>query len=609
MLLALVFVYNFCIYQGIVFLKGPENPVTGEYWILPSPIIKLQLSLLGLFVFGFLFAYLKQLFAYRSEPLSIVYELGGISLNDRATQLNSNEKKLLNIVEEMCIAAGIPVVPVYVLKEEHAINAFTAGHDFSTAYIVVTQGALDQLSRDELQAVIAHEVGHIVSADVSVNSVLLSCIAALTFLMTIGLKIIELMGRSRSRSSKDGNPLPFLAVAVLFIVLGFIGAFLGRCLQSLFSRKREFLADGLGVQFTRNPSSLASALAKIRDLFQSEIHKAGSMNIAHMCIANPLKKGFFSELMASHPPINSRIELLDSKYLNPEFNIQSNKNNELTSDQKGSLKNKQGQFVIDQSNIIEGLLISQPIVSEKIVTERLKLLEQINVSEQLHSISEFRYGVWSLLISKDNKVKDKQIEILNQLYGREFEINKITNIDLDAQQKLEISTPVFSIAIHQFKKISADERSLFVKSLKQLSDADSRLSDFELILLASFLVATETSKFNKLKINAIAIRKIISIFVKLSHSEKDHLIIYNQSLQAYYGKSVNLSGDKIETVDFDDLVSLIRGIKNSSIDLKQHLCGAILVALKHDKILTLKEVEAFRIFSIVIGIPSPPVLS
>ncbi len=607
MLLALVFAFNLCVYYGLQLMHGSEDPISGDFWILPQPAFDTQICLVGFFILCFVLAYIKQLMKYRSDPMSIVFQLGGIALNDRGTKLTSKEQKLLNIVEEMCIAAGIPVVPVFVLENESTINAFTSGHNLATAHIVTTQGALDELTRDELQAVIAHEVGHIVSADVKVNSVLLSCIVALTFLVTLGLKMMEFAGRSRGRSSKDNSSVYLIVIGLFFMLIGAVGAFLGRVLQSLFSRKREYLADSLGVQFTRNPSGLAGALAKIRDIFRSEIYKADSLNIAHMCIANPLSSGFFSGLMASHPPINSRIELLDPKYLDPSYNLERSRTSEELN-QRIDKRNKKGQFVIDQTNILEGILVQQPVMANILAKEGLINLDNLNISKPLHSDIEFKYSVWGLLISKEESVKKNQISILQNLYGDKFDSAKVPKIDIDSHQKLELSASVFSIVIPQMKKLNEDDKKLFIKSIKLISDADSNLSEFELILLASLFVAIEV-KVVKYKINFLAVRQILSVFVKLSQSKDKHFEIFVASLKTFYGKDIKQAGLKLEDVKFDDLVFLFHGLKNSSVELKQHICSAVLVALKQDQILTLKEIEAFRVFSMALGIPSPPVIA
>ena len=176
------------------------------------------------------------------------------------TTSDPDERKLRNVVEEMAIAAGVPVPQVYLLPEERGINAFAAGHSTSDAVVAVTAGAVRLLTRDELQGVIGHEFSHILNGDMRLNLRLMGIIFGILCLAVIGRVLLY----TRSRSSKDKNPLPLLGLAL--IVIGGVGVFFGRLIQAAVSRQREFLADASSVQFTRNPAGLAGALKKIGGL-------------------------------------------------------------------------------------------------------------------------------------------------------------------------------------------------------------------------------------------------------------------------------------------------------------------------------------------------------
>ena len=184
--------------------------------------------------------------------------LGGRLVDPTTT--DPDERKLLNVVEEMAIAAGIPVPQVYVLPEERGINAFAAGHSTSDAVVGVTAGAMRLLKRDELQGVIGHEFSHILNGDMRLNLRLMGILFGILCLAVIGRVLLY----TRSRSSKDKNPLPLLGLVL--IVIGWVGVLFGRLIQAAVSRQREFLADASAVQFTRNPAGLAGALQKIGGL-------------------------------------------------------------------------------------------------------------------------------------------------------------------------------------------------------------------------------------------------------------------------------------------------------------------------------------------------------
>jgi Zn-dependent protease with chaperone function len=217
---------------------------------------------------------------------------------------DADERRLLNIVEEMSIASGVPVPQVYVMDNENGINAFAAGHSTSDAAISVTRGALRMLTRDELQGVIAHEFSHILNGDMRLNIRLMGLIFGIVCLTVIGRLLIRTRGRK--------NPLPLFGLAL--IVIGGAGVFFGRLIQAAVSRQREGLADAAAVQFTRNPAGLAGALKKIGGLEEgSKLESPHAEEASHLFFANGVSESFFG-LLATHPPLIERIRALDPSF-------------------------------------------------------------------------------------------------------------------------------------------------------------------------------------------------------------------------------------------------------------------------------------------------------
>ncbi len=214
---------------------------------------------------------------------------------------DADERKLLNVVEEMSIASGVPVPQVYVMDGEAGINAFAAGHSASDAAISVTRGCMKMLSRDELQGVIGHEFSHILNGDMRVNLRLMGLVFGILCLTVIGRILIQTRGRK--------NPLPLLGLAL--IIIGWAGVFFGRLIQAAVSRQREVLADASAVQFTRNSSGLAGALKKIGGLTcGSRINSPHAEEASHLFFANGLGDSVF----ATHPPLVERIRALDPSF-------------------------------------------------------------------------------------------------------------------------------------------------------------------------------------------------------------------------------------------------------------------------------------------------------
>ena len=244
--------------------------------------------------------------AYKISALSaggstVAESLGGRLVSSNTT--DPDERKLLNVVEEMSIASGTPMPQVFVLDAESGINAFAAGHTTSDAAVTVTRGCLRSLKRDELQGVIGHEFSHILNGDMKLNLRLMGILFGIVSLVTIGRILTNVRGGSREKN----NALPLFGLAL--IVIGAIGAFFANLIQAAVSRQREFLADASSVQFTRNPSGLSVALQKIGSA-GSELESAHAQEASHMFFANGLKSSFFSAF-ATHPPLEERIKAID----------------------------------------------------------------------------------------------------------------------------------------------------------------------------------------------------------------------------------------------------------------------------------------------------------
>lgn len=231
---------------------------------------------------------------------SVVAELMGGRLIDCKAS-DADECKLLNVVEEMSIASGVPVPQVYVMDGEPGINAFAAGHSTSDAAISVTRGCMKLLSRDELQGVVAHEFSHVLNGDMRLDLRLIGLLFGIVCLTVTGRVMIRTHGRK--------NPLSL--VGVVLIVVGWPGAFFGRLIKAAVGRQREINADAAAVQFTRNPAGLAGALKKIGGFaYGSRIESPHAEEASHLFFANAMGDSFF----ATHPPLTERIRALDPSF-------------------------------------------------------------------------------------------------------------------------------------------------------------------------------------------------------------------------------------------------------------------------------------------------------
>ena len=240
---------------------------------------------------------------------AIAIRLGGRLVSGATKDLD--ERRYLNVVQEMALASGLPVPLCFVIDGDETINAFAAGNSPQDAAVGVTRGALRNLTRDELQGVIAHEFSHIGNGDMKLNLRIIGTVAGLTALAQLGYILIRI--GLNSGSGRKNNALPLALVGLVVVLVGLGGVFFARVIQASVSRQREYLADASAVQFTRNPLGLASALRKVAGLSGAQrAASSAELEAQHMFFAG--SAGFLESLFSSHPPINERIRRVDPSF-------------------------------------------------------------------------------------------------------------------------------------------------------------------------------------------------------------------------------------------------------------------------------------------------------
>lgn len=319
-MLMLICLCAFSLFQ-IIFLDFAVG-----YYTNRLSALKFSLILSGIFALSILLAYFYQ---------SIKMQNGGIdklALTLNADEIfspqNEQEQMLLNVIEEMAIASNMPMPRVFIMRNEMGVNAMCSGERFGKANecvaIFITQGALDNFERDELQGVIGHEFSHAFHGDVALNLKIFSLIFGLTFAMMMGEFLIYFALNYRPRSSENKGKgfgiiiILIILISLVFYILGFLGQLFAKIIQSAISRQKEFLADASSVQYTRNILGIKSALQRIKSLQNSNKFSSGVGTIknfsakpcAHMFFLNSIS-GFWSMIFATHPSLDSRIKALD----------------------------------------------------------------------------------------------------------------------------------------------------------------------------------------------------------------------------------------------------------------------------------------------------------
>ena len=214
---------------------------------------------------------------------------------------------LWNLVENLCIAKGLPMPKVYLLPEQ-AINAFATGRQPACASIAVTEGAVAKLENEELEGVLAHELSHIANYDIRFATLVIILLGVLSILSDIFLRSTHFIGGGKRSNSRGGNATGILLL--IGLVLALLSPIIGKLIQLAVSRRREFLADASGALLTRYPEGLAKALEKIQQdgLPMSRVSEA----TAHLYLTSPFgaRPSFLGRLFMTHPPIAERVVAL-----------------------------------------------------------------------------------------------------------------------------------------------------------------------------------------------------------------------------------------------------------------------------------------------------------
>lgn len=208
--------------------------------------------------------------------------------------------RFYRIVENLAITTGMPMPKVYII-DDPAPNAFATGRDPKHAIVAATTGIMEIMDDSELEAVMAHEMGHVQNYDIRVSMIAFGLVSAIGFLSDLVLHMFFFGG---DRDNREVPPYFYIIGIVLVILAPIMAAII----QMAVSRQREYLADATGAMTTRHPEALASALEKLRDYGRPM--KNQSTSTAHLFFSNPLKKGFFSGLFSTHPPLEERIARL-----------------------------------------------------------------------------------------------------------------------------------------------------------------------------------------------------------------------------------------------------------------------------------------------------------
>ena len=543
--------------------------------------------------------------------------LGGVPVDMNSA--DPAERRLINVVEEMSLASGVPVPEIYVL-EDQTINAFAAGHGPGDTAIGVTRGCIERLTRDELQGVIGHEFSHILHGDMRLNIRLIGILNGILFLAVIGGLLLRFSAygprQSSSRDDKSSGSITalFMAGGLALYLVGWIGVFFGKLIKAAVSRQREFLADASSVQYTRNPDGLAGALAKISK-FSSNLLSPHAEEASHLFFGNGVGDPWVA-FFATHPPIEQRIaeiapgfviESAAGAAVPPPLGSQPPQSSSIASGRSA----RSGAGPAGIGRLAGAFLPGQPQVAA--AAALLAGLPEFsrNASRELHGACAL---VYSLLLSDDEPLRDSQVAMLDAdpalrsealaLFARRGELSSAQKIGL------------VDIAIPTLRHLSPDQYVTFRANVKKLIEADGQVQLFEFTLQKILLRHLDLS-FSKSTGTAVRYKSLLPllpdvgvVLSALASSASGTDTNRDESFRAGVAELLTKPSafplERSPTIDLQAFDAALDHLAAAAPDVKRTVLTACGASVMHDEQVNDPEIELLRAIADTLDCPIPP---
>ena len=550
---------------------------------------------------------------FRAGGSAVAESVGGRKVDPHTT--DPKEHQLLNVVEEMAIASGLPVPAVYILDEEPAINSFAAGLTTSDTVITVTRGTLEKLSRDELQGVVAHEFSHILNGDMRLNV----RVSAIIF----GILVIGLAGRATLwslRGSRKGNGVAVvLGIGLALMIVGYVGYFFGKLIQASMSRQREYLADASAVQFTRNPPGITGALKKIGGYAigsSLDTHRAAA--ISHFFFAQSAVSEF-GGLWDTHPPLAARIRAIDpafdGQFINPPEIV------DVAKEPWSKVPHMPPAAPVPspQSGAAFGAALAAVAgtMSPEGGADAQSLLAEIPaaIRTAARSPHDAPILVFGLLLDDADALRQKQLALIASGEGSDA-LRTLEQLGAALRQlKASHRLTVLQLALPAIKALPQSALGSFAGTLDDLVQADGKVTPFEFALQRLVLRSLAISRAPSASITQIysfqAVANEISVVLSaLAHASSEDDAEAARAF-AEGASQLKLIEDRIRYLGRADsgLVQLdaaLDRLAGASGPIKQRLLMAAAHVVSADGVLLEREGELLRAVAASLDVPVPP---
>jgi Zn-dependent protease with chaperone function len=613
----LVFLFGLSILGIVLALYIPANLVVGARPGAHDPRLFVQIALpVSLFILAGTWWRLRTLRAGGPTVAALMGARRVLPDSD-----GPEERRLLNVVEEMALASGVPVPAVFILDREEGINAFAAGYSIHDAAVVVTAGALDCLDRDELQGVIAHEFSHILNGDMRLNIRMMGVLYGLLLLTIVGRGLLRSGAHGGRRRSKEAGSA--VAIGLGLVIAGYLGVFFGKLLKAAISREREYLADAAAVQFTRNPTGLAGALKKITMLHPgSVIQDHHAEELSHVFFASGLREGWLSvPFFRTHPPLEERIRRVDRTW-DGRFDVKvPPAMMERASAARGERIAGTGVPAMARMGLPTAAVmasIGAPAAVHLAYARRL--LERIPASlrEAAHDVTGSQALVFALLLDQaDGKIRDGQLELIAGHGGDAMVQSTVVLASAVAEVGPDARLPLLDLALPALHALSEPRAVGFRRTAQWLIRADGRVRMFDYALvhmLARHLhpegpartgIAKQIHSFHPLRDDVQLVLSAVAHSGARSLREAE--AAFEAAAERLPAAARPLTLQPPDTIDLPRMDRAIQRLERAALGIRRRFVDACAHCVAFDGQVLADEAETLRAVAEALDCPLPPI--
>lgn len=571
----LVVLVNLGVFSLWFFYHGLYSAVTEAAWYYVKTPTAAFTSLATLLIFSA--GTVHRFWQLRGDGMGLIELFNATELTNDPSQ-PPHYKVFTNIVEEMAVAANMPVPRVFVMEDEPAINAFVTGKP-AQYLLVVTAGALNALNRDELQAIVGHEFSHLLHNDVGINLRMVALLAGLVAVSRLGRELLYVPKyHSRSNRNDAGVAVTFIFMGVVLWLAGYVGLLLGRLIKAAVSRQRELLADASSVQFTRNSSALANALITIKNGEGSLLTNEYAEDISHMCFADSVPI-FFTGLFSTHPNIDTRLRQLGDGWV---------------------ARARVRQRVMEAQKTTK-----QPPINVQSLGYAREVLDSIPTSVHYllsdpNSASLMLYAI--ILSASTNKkfptkLSFSQTNQLERLIQEASALNQRTLL------------PVIDLALPAIQRLEKDQHQHVLKQVDVLIKADGKITVFEYLLRQMVYLRLHPrppaeQRYNSLHQAANSLQRLLSTLIYTSASQAStQQLLFEKHAQRILPPGRVLLEEKRCTLPA--LANALEDLRYLSPMLRRMVMDKCADIVMDDKMVKVEELEMLRLISLLIDSPVP----